>query len=318
MTGNLHAARKNKNDEFYTQLPDIENELKHYKRHLKGKTIFLNCDDPTESNFWIHFILKFNDYGLKRVVATHYAKPDDNGGKSYKLEFAGAGVIKTALEGDGDFRSPECVSLLKEADLVITNPPFSLFREYVTQLVAHDKKFIIMGNNNAITYKETFKLIRGNQVWLGFGANKTMEFRLASSYERWDRIKDGNKYGKVPGITWFTNLPHKKRNEELILVHTYAGNESSYPKYDNYDAIEVSKVALIPKDYTGAMGVPITFLDKFNPEQFEVVSANDIRLSDKVPLKGHGLIKDKDGTISGKAVYVRIVIRRKPKATGSQ
>lgn len=305
MAGNLHAARAKKNDEFYTQLPDIENELKHYKQHLKGKTLFLNCDDPTESNFWIHFILKFNDYGLKKVISTHYAKPDDNGGKSYKLEFAGGGVIKTPLKGDGDFRSPECVELLKEADIVITNPPFSLFREYIAQLVEYGKQFLVVGNNNAITYKEVFKLIKDGKLWLGYGVNKTFKFRLSSDYERWDETDEsGNKYGKVPAISWFTNLTHKKRNEALILVHTYAGNEANYPKYDNYDAIEVSKVAHIPKDYEGAMGVPITFLDKYNPEQFDILGiANSARWIDYPCLT----------IVNGRKIYNRLIIRRKNK-----
>lgn len=306
----LHAARAAKNDEFYTQISDIEKEVRHYKDHLKGKVILCNCDDPEWSNFWLHFTLKFEDYGLAKVVATHYAQ----GEPSYKLEFTGKDqpVVRTPLRGDGDFRSDECVEILKSADIVVTNPPFSLFREYISQLIEHRKNFLIMGNNNAVTYKEVFKLIRDNVIWQGHGVNKTMEFRLADDYTRWSRIDEqGRKYGKVPAISWFTNLTHQKRNEELLMFRIYAGNESLYPKYDNYDAIEVSRVTEIPSDYEGAMGVPITFLDKYNPEQFEILHSNNYRRNDDVPLKEHGLIKDKDGTINGKAVYVRILIKRK-------
>lgn len=292
----LHAARAAKNDEFYTQISDIEKELRHYKDHLKGKVIFCNCDDPEWSNFWRHFTLKFEDYGLAKVVATHYAQ----GEPSYKLEFTGKDqpVVRTPLQGDGDFRSDECVEILKSADIVITNPPFSLFREYIAQLVEHEKKFLVIGSQNAITYKETFKLIRNNQLWLGI--TKPKEFGQP----------DGTL--KVFGnIGWFTNLAHDRRNEELLLYRTYAGNESAYPRYDNYDAIEVSRVTEIPSDYEGAMGVPITFLEKYNPDQFEIIHSNYFRKSDGVPLKEHGLIKDKDGTINGKAVYVRILIKHK-------
>lgn len=292
----LHAARAAKNDEFYTQISDIEKELRHYKDHLKGKVIFCNCDDPEWSNFWRHFTLKFEDYGLAKVVATHYAQ----GEPSYKLEFTGKDqpVVRTPLQGDGDFRSDECVEILKSADIVITNPPFSLFREYIAQLVEHKKKFLVIGSQNAITYKETFKLIRNNQLWLGI--TKPKEFGQP----------DGTL--KVFGnIGWFTNLAHDRRNEELLLYRTYAGNESAYPRYDNYDAIEVSRVTEIPSGYEGAMGVPITFLEKYNPDQFEIIHSNYFRKSDGVPLKEHGLIKDKDGTINGKAVYVRILIKHK-------
>lgn len=300
----LHAAKKAKNDEFYTQLYDIENELKHYKEHFRGKVVFCNCDDPDWSSFWVYFQEGFEHLGLARLIATHYSQ----GKSSYKLEFDGRRsadgkpiVRQTDLEGDGDFRSAECVELLKEADIVVTNPPFSLFREYVGQLVEHGKQFLVIGSQNAITYKETFKLIRENRLWLGNA--KPKQFKQPDG-----SIKTfGN-------ICWFTNLPHNKRNEELILFRIYAGNEHRYPKYDNYDAIEVSKVVDIPADYPGAMGVPITFLDKYNPEQFELISANEIRRSPTVPFKEHGLIKDKDGTIAGKAVYVRIVIKRRVRA----
>lgn len=311
----LSAAKRAKNDEFYTQLTDIEKELQHYKSHFKGKSVFLNCD-PEWSNFWKYFKLNFEHLGLAKLVATHYAQGDS----SYKLEYFGSGhQVETPLVGDGDFRSPECVELLQAADIVVTNPPFSLFREYVAQLVEHQKKFLIIGNNNAITYKEVFPLIKGNLVWLGHAANKTMEFQLSADYAKWDRVDErGNKFGKVPAISWFTNLPHDKRNEELISFRTYTGNEQSYPRYDNYDAIEVSKVSDIPGDYEGAMGVPITFLDKYNPSQFEIVGSYNSGehgaelgavksevISNGKPLMWNG------PAVGKRPLYKRIVIRRK-------
>jgi hypothetical protein len=293
----LHGARAAKNDEFYTQLNDIANELKHYRAHFEGKTVFCNCDDPEEdpkSNFWVFFSQQFGLLGLKRLVATHYV-PE---GQSYMLELFedGGKPVRTPLQGNGDFRSPECVEILRSADIVVTNPPFSLFREYVAQLVEHEKKFLIVGNNNAITYKEIFSLIRANKLWMGVSP-RSMVFMTPS--------------GEMASVNanWFTNLEHSKRNEELILFKKY--DPAEYPKYDNYDAIEVSKVAEIPKDYAGAMGVPITFLDKYNPGQFEILNCNDIRINASTPEKSHGLIKDADGTVNGKAKYVRIVIRRK-------
>lgn len=312
----LHSAKRAKNDEFYTQLTDIEKEMRHYKEQLKGKVVFCNCDDPEWSNFWKYFTLNFEHLGLAKVVSTHYA----SGSPSYKLEYFGAekDIVKTPLVGDGDFRSPECLEILKEADLVVTNPPFSLFREYVTQLMEQGKQFLILGNNNAITYKETFKFIRNNQMWLGHSANKTMEFQLADDYARWNRVDEtGKKFGAVPAISWFTNLPHKKRNEELVLFRTYAGNEMQYPKYDNYDAIEVSKVRDIPIDYDGVMGVPITFLDKYNPKQFEIVwlAAGNTRASaPKEVLERLRYMKHKDdrggcSIVNGNRTYGRILIR---------
>jgi len=305
---NLHQAKKAKNDEFYTQLADIERELKHYKDHLKGKIIFCNCDDPEESNFWNYFALNFEHLGLKKLIATHFEtdKP------SYKLELIAdinddgkinkMDTIKTPLKQNGDFRSPECIEILKEADVVVTNPPFSLFREYVDQLIEYDKKFIIIGNQNAITYKEIFKLIKENKIWLGNSSNIVMEFGLSDDYERWNRIdeKTGKKYGKVPAISWFTNLDYPKRHEDLILYKKYYKNEEVYPKYDNYDAIEVNKVKNIPMDYDGVMGVPITFLSKYNPEQFEILGNEyDLEIS-----KGRGYI-------NGKRMYSRIFIKNR-------
>ncbi len=299
----LHAARRNKNDEFYTQLTDIEKEMRYYKDHFRGKSVLCNCDDPEWSNFWKYFTLNFEHLGLAKLVATHYSQDEP----SYKLEYFGVGrpSVKTPLEGDGDFRSPECVELLKQADIVVTNPPFSLFREYLAQLVEHGKQFLIIGNNNALTYKEIFKHIKENRLWLGVSP-RSMKFKQPDG-----SLKDVN-------ACWFTNLIHHKRNEELILFRTYAGNEQLYPKYDNYDAIEVNKVADIPVDYEGAMGVPITFLDKYNPEQFEIVGsfnagAHGVELgATKTEIITNGKAVMWNGPVVGKApLYKRIIIKLK-------
>ncbi len=293
MNKNMHAAKKAKNDEFYTQLTDIEKELKHYKRHFKGKVVFCNCDDPLESKFWRYFESKFEFLGLKKLISTHYET--DVTKQSYKLEIThdvnGDGTvnegdtIKTPLAFYGDFRSPECVEILKEADIVVTNPPFSLFREFITLLVEHKKKFIVVGNMNAITYKETFTHMKANKLWLGNTHPK--EF-----------IKPNGSVQKFGNIMWFTNLNIKKRHDDIDLLSKYKGNESDYPKYDNYNAINVDKVADIPMDYKGAMGVPITFMDKYNPEQFEIIKFR----------KG---TDNKDLQINGKCPYFRIIIKRK-------
>jgi len=321
MAGNksLGKAKEAKKDEFYTQLADIELEMKHYKQYFKGKTVFCNCDDPYESNFFKYFAMNFNYLGLKKLIATCYVsspvmytqlslfddmehtfeKPADPNKKPYKVEITevtdenGDGAfdlddikqllkskknVCTVLKGDGDFRSDECIELLKEADIVVTNPPFSLFREYVVQLMQYDKKFIIIGNQNAITYKEIFPLLKDNKMWLGNGFRGNVGF-FESPYE--DRAKSSqHKEGliRVSGVMWFTNLDIEKRHEELILYKPYTPEE--YPKYGNYDAIEVSKTADIPCDYYGIMGVPITFLDKYNPSQFEIVGRDgDLDLS---------------------------------------
>ncbi|MDP0014349.1 adenine-specific methyltransferase EcoRI family protein [Glaesserella parasuis] len=317
---NLHRANREKNDEFYTRLVDIENELRHYTQHFKDKIIFCNCDDPEESNFFRYFALNFEHLGIKKLIATHF----DANEPTYKLEIDRELDLNTdgkidfqdiqriPLQQNGDFRSPECIEILKQSDIVVTNPPFSLFREYVAQLMEYEKKFVIVGNQNAITYKETFKLIKENKIWLG---NKSgdMAFRVPDYYEekatRYWQDETGQKWRSLGNICWFTNLDHAKRHEELLLYKAYS--EEEYPKYDNYDAIEVNKVKDIPFDYQGAMGVPIAFMDKYNPDQFEILSANDFRISNKIPFKEHGLIKDKDGTINGKPTYVRIVIKHK-------
>lgn len=263
---NMHAAKRNKNDEFYTRLEDIEKELNNYKTQLKDKIIYCNCD-TLESNFWVYFYNNYHELELKGLIASHI----DYGEGAYSYKYDGDKVSKTPIE-TGDFRSGECIELLKQADIVVTNPPFSLFREYIAQLVEYDKQFLIIGNNNAITYKEIFPLLKDEKMWLGYHANKTKEFALHTDYEKWDRVdENGIKYGKVPAISWFTNLDVKRRKEPIKLYHSYYGNEDKYPKYDNYDAINIDRVNSIPKDYEGIMGVPITFLTKHSPVQFEVL-----------------------------------------------
>jgi hypothetical protein len=343
----LHDAKKIKNDEFYTQLTDIEKELKYYRHYFKGKTILCNCDDPRVSKFFYFFYSKFHFLGLKRLISTCYKNlnPDlfsqnldeqavyciydgkDRADDTYTdydtfIKQNEWGVLK----GDGDFRSSECIELLKQADIVCTNPPFSLFREYVTQLIEYEKKFIIIGNKNAITYKEIFRLIKENKLWVGytpmgvdmlfdvpddFAKKVIAEKKEGSSY----RIVDGVVKGRSQAI-WFTNFDIKKRHEEIVLYKHYSPKE--FPKYDNYDAIEVSKVSEIPQDYAGVMGVPITFLDKYNPDQFEILGlANDKRDDNEIFIKGTPCYLDDQHksfvgmVLNGKATYARILIRRK-------
>lgn len=281
---NLRKANKAKNDEFYTQLSDIEKELGHYKEHFKWKIIFCNCDDPEESNFFKYFALNFDHLGLKKLVTTHYQeeKPsykleitkwlDIN--KDWKIDFKD--TTKISLQENWDFRSAECIEILKSSDIVITNPPFSLFREYVAQLMEYDKKFILLWNMNAITYKEIFKLIKENKIWSWYWFNLSLVFKspyennleanLKFCEQKWYFWKN---YIKTPAISWFTNLEIKKRHEDLILYKTY--NEKEYPKYYNFDAINIDKVKEIPMDYNWYMWVPITFLNNHNPEQFEII-----------------------------------------------
>lgn len=303
----LQKANRNKKDDFYTQLTDIEKEMKYYKEHFKDKVIFCNCDDPEESNFWKYFELNFEYLGLKKLVSTHF----DSEKPTYKLELVrdinGDGrinkldIIKTPLQQNGDFRSPECIEILKEADIVITNPPFSLFREYIAQLIEYDKKFIVLGNVNAITYKEIFPLIKENKLWLGASIHSgDREFRIPDDYPitaSGFRIDDdGNKYIRVKGVRWYSNLDYPQRHEKLILYKKY--NPEEYPKYDNYDGINVNTTDEIPEDYDGVMGVPITFIDKYNPEQFELVKFR----------KGDD---GKDLSVNGKCPYFRILIKKK-------
>ena len=283
---NLTLAKANKKDEFYTQLSDIERELKHYKKHFKDKVVLCNCDDPRVSNFFHFFSYNFEKFGLKKLIATCYKNQDsdlfsqNNSERAIYLEYTGdknGNNVPDAeeigikhLQGDGDFRSKECIELLKQADIVVTNPPFSLFREYVSQLVEYDKKFVIIGHQNAITYKEIFKLIKENKIWLGFGFTGGAGHFINTQYENYATATD-KKEGmiRVSGVHWFTNLDINKRHEDLILYKNYTPEE--YPKYENFDAINVNITKDIPVDYSGAMGVPITFLDKYNPEQFEII-----------------------------------------------
>lgn len=331
-----NQAAKNKKDEFYTQLIDIENELRHYKEHFRGKTVLCNCDDPRVSNFFHYFAYNFRELGLKRLITTCYKNQDLNlfsnndCERAIWLEYNGetdGRRVPTVEEigvhtfkGDGDFRSQECIELLKQADIVCTNPPFSLFREYVAQLMEYDKKFLIIGHQNAITYKEIFPLIKDNKIWLGYGF-KGNAAHFISKYEDVATASDHQKgMIRVSGVTWYTNLEIKKRHENLILTETYKGNEENYPHYDNYDAIEVGKTSDIPYDYNGAMGVPITFLDKYNPEQFEIIGSS-IELAQPMsqiaergtyaPGGPRFYIPCNNGKIKHKRLYDRLVVRNK-------
>ena len=303
---NLRRAKKAKNDEFYTDINDIIMELaqhKDYVRQFQGKTVLCNCDDP-ESSAFVEFFRKFYPkFGLKKMIATHYNR---DGSPSYKLEWEGeklkgdtVNMVKTPLEGNGDFRSPECIELLKEADIVVTNPPFSLFREYVDILEKYHKDYVIIGSLNAISYKEIFPLLRSGRISMGYGHPKEF-FR-----------PDGTKK-KFGNICWYTTLDLRKRHEPLTLTKNYHSNEARYPHYDNYDAIECGKVDYIPKDYGGAIGVPITYMAHHCQEQFEILDARDFALNEKQHNKKTMLIKDADGAICGKPVYARILIRRIP------
>ncbi|MDO8952658.1 MAG: adenine-specific methyltransferase EcoRI family protein [Draconibacterium sp.] len=335
---NLHSAKNSKKDEFYTQLSDIEKELRHYKEHFKDKVVFCNCDDPRVSNFFHYFSFNFERLGLKKLITTCYKNQDadlfseNKSEKAIYLEYTGdkngdnipnpEEIGIKHLKGDGDFRSRESIDLLKQADIVVTNPPFSLFREFVSQLIEYDKKFIIIGSLNAITYKEIFKLIQDNKLWLGngfsggnayFKTTHTKEFAAGVYNEETGLVKFRN-------VCWFTNLDITKRHEELILYKKYSPEK--YAAYDNYNAINVDKIADIPTDYNGAIGVPITFLDKYNPEQFEILGITDridnsglrtkIYTIDDVPnfsdLNRRGAIK-----VNGeyKATYARLIIRKK-------
>lgn len=331
---NLNAAKRAKKDEFYTQLADIERELQHYLPHFRGQTVLCNCDDPYESNFFKYFALNFNRLGLRRLLCTCYdgspvrgtelvlrfdGEADAPRRQAYKVDIRavpdlnGDGAVdltdvRLLLQNDrntlsllqtGDFRSPECVALLQEADIVVTNPPFSLFREYVSQLMDYGKRFLIIGPQNAITYKEIFPLIKDNKIWLGYGFNAgNAYFKVPDNKQTYAAgvYDEEKKLVKFRNCHWYTNLEIPKRHDELDLFCRYSPED--YPKYDNYDAIEVSKTANIPYDYDGVMGVPITFLDKYNPEQFEIVKFR----------KGND---EKDLCINGKCPYFRILIRNK-------
>lgn len=318
----LSEAKRAKKDEFYTQLVDIENEVRHYTAHFRGKTVLCNCDDPRISNFFHYFASNFERLGLRRLISICYKnqEPDlfsmNQSERAIWLEYFGdrngnrvpdpeeIGIRE--LKGDGDFRSAECIELLKEADIVVTNPPFSLFREYVAQLVEYQKQFLIIGNVNAISYKNIFELIQANHLWLGKSIHSgDREFEVPATYPLnaagCRESADGKRFIKVKGVRWFTNLDYAARHEDLVLYETYSPEK--YPTYDNYAAINVNKTAEIPMDYNGIMGVPITFLDKYNPDQFEIVGL-DRYVADN-PEYGHRF------TIDGKETYARILIRRK-------
>jgi hypothetical protein len=334
---NLTLAKANKKDEFYTQLSDIEKELKHYKKHFKDKVVLCNCDDPRVSNFFHFFSYNFEKFGLKKLIATCYKNQDmdlfsqNNSERAIYLEYEGdkngdfipnpEEIGIKYLQGDGDFRSKECIELLKEADIVVTNPPFSLFREYVAQLVEYDKKFVIVGHQNAITYLDIFKLMKENKLWLGYGFTGGAGHFINTQYENYATASD-KKEGmiRVSGVHWFTNLDINKRHENIILYKNY--NSEEYPKFDNYDAININVTKDIPCDYDGAMGVPITFMDKYNPEQFELIGfthRNDpYNLKTKIytrddadnfnDLNGSPIVKDGSNV---RFVYMRVIIKNK-------
>lgn len=321
---NLRKASTAKKDEFYTQLSDIENELKHYKKHFKDKIVYCNCDDPRVSNFFHYFSHNFEKLGLKKLITTCYKSQsmdlfsDNKSEEAIYLEYTGdkngnnvpdpdeIGIKR--LKSDGDFRSKESIGLLKQADIVVTNPPFSLFREYVAQLIEYDKKFIIVRHQNAISYKEIFKLIKEDKMWLGYGFKGGAAHFINKHYE--DYATAGNHQEgmiRVSGVTWFTNLDISKRHEDLILYKTY--NPKEYPKFDHYDAINVDKTNEIPMDYKGNIGVPITFLNKYSPEQFEIIDGlNRYSILDGPTPETQGKYLSQ---VNGNPIYVRIVIKNK-------
>jgi hypothetical protein len=324
---NLHLAKNNKKDEFYTQLPDIENELRHYKKHFKDKVVYCNCDDPRVSNFFHYFSYNFEHLGLKKLIATCYKNQNadlfsqNDSDKAIYLEYDGdkngnkipdpeeIGIIE--LKGDGDFRSAESIELLKQADIVVTNPPFSLFREYVAQLIEYNKKFLIVGHQNAITYKDIFKLMKENNLWLGYGFKGGAGHFINTEYEDYATAGD-HREGmiRVSGVHWFTNLDIDKRHEDLILYKPY--NSEEYPTYDNYDAINVNKTKDIPMDFKGVMGVPITFLDKYSVEQFEILGLS-ASAGYNEEIVGIPFLGDKDARplINGKNTYARIFVKNR-------
>ena len=325
----LQEAKRAKKDEFYTQRVDIENELRYYKAHFKDKVVLCNCDDPRQSEFFKYFVENFEKLGLKRLVATCYKSQDVDlfsqgdceraicqvyeGDKNGNMTMDDDEIGVRELKGDGDFRSAECIEILKEADIVVTNPPFSLFREYVAQLIRYDKKFLIIGNQNAITYKEIFPLLKRNEIWIGYKFGD-MAFKVPADSEprttRYWQDENGQKWRSMGNVCWYTNLEIPKRHERLPLYKKYSPEE--FPKYDNYEAINVDKTADIPEDYEGVMGVPITFMDKYNPEQFEIIGliAGNIR-----GLAGIPSSTGKDGPyMGGKLKYGRILIRHRRNA----
>ena len=315
---NLARAKKEKNDEFYTRFEDIEAEVSKYKKYFKNKVVYLNCDDKEQSMFWKFFELNFDAFQLKKLIATYYSKTETV--YAYKLELSEdfnkdgfidqKDIVKTPLIGNGDFRSQECIDILKESDIVCTNPPFSLFREYIAQLMEYNKQFLIIGNQNAFTYKEIFPLIKNNKIWVGY--TKPKNFYVPEDFENKAIAynEEGRKIAKFGNVCWFTNLPTKKRTEPMVLTATYAeglNHREDYPKYDNYDAIEVGKIKNIACDYDGVMGVPITFLNNYCPEQFELLGCSYSFGDCGVHYEGTNW----NCIIDGKHKYVRIFIKRK-------
>ena len=318
---NLHNAKRAKNDEFYTTRTSVERELCNYRDHFKGKVVYCNCDDPIESEFYHYFSYKFEDLGLKKLISTGYKEDghgvayiyegDKNGNRIPNIEE----IERYPLKGSGDFRSEECIEFLKEADIVVTNPPFSLFREYVAQLVEYGKEFLIVGNSNAITYKEIFPLIKENKLWLGINPVKEFITPLTEiENEKTQYIKEGKVYQKFGNICWFTNLEHDYRNRPLDLTQRY--DPRYYPKFDNYSAINIDKVIDIPIDYDGVMGVPITFLYKYCPKQFRIVGLLCDNRCGYPILNGTPTYTDEKhknsvcGVLNGKSVYARVIIEK--------
>ena len=322
---NLNMARRARKDEFYTQYETIEEELIHYKKHFEGKTVYCNCDDPRWSNFFKYFVDNFHELKLKRLIASCYVDQSYNlftindkrkpavwasydgwlvDGRAPKV----SEIEAKELKGDGDFRSEECIELLKQADIIVTNPPFSLFREFVPMLMEYDKKFLVLGTTNAITYKDIFPYIKDNKLWPGVSFNKTIEFEVPDHYDTSKAIeKDGKKIIKVPAISWWTNLDYPRKHQDIILFREYKGNEDKYPKYDNYDAINVDRVAEIPKNYEGAMGVPITFIGQWSPKQFEIIGIT--KSWDNNEYKSYPGIEAP--IVNGKKLYARLLIQNK-------
>ena len=325
----LIAARKAKNDEFYTKYETIEDELKHYKKHFEGKTVYCNCDDPRWSNFFKYFVDNFHELKLKRLIASCYVDQsynlftiNDKREPAVWADYDGwlvdgrvpdvSEIEVKELKGDGDFRSEECIELLKQADIIVTNPPFSLFREFVPMLMEYDKKFLVLGVSGAVIYKSIFPLVVNRQITPGTLYNKVTEFRVPDHIEIINEGSgtsgDQGKFLSVQSITWWTNLDYGRVYKDIELTSKYKGNESKYPRYDNYDAINVDKVAEIPKDYKGVVGVPITFIGQWNPEQFEILGIS-------IGWGNNGLyngqLKTKDAVVNGQALYKRILIQNK-------
>ena len=329
VNGNLIRARKAKNDEFYTQYETIEEELIHYKKHFEGKIVYCNCDDPRESNFFKYFVDNFHELKLKRLIASCYVDQsynlftiNDKREPAVWADYDGwlvdgrvpdvSEIEVKELKGDGDFRSEECIELLKQADIVVTNPPFSLFREYIAQLIEYDKKFLVLGNANSIAYKNIFNLFIKGKIWLGVKSRIAVEFIIPDYIHiqgpNGGIDSSGNKTLKVQSISWWTNLKNGRVYEDIELTELYKGNEDKYPKYDNHHAINIDKTSEIPIDYKGVMGVPISFIDKWNPEQFEVLGIT--RSWDNNGLY-NGQLKTKDPIVNGQALYARILIQNK-------